>query len=147
MNVFNGNVLSSGNNTIGNVNIASELPAGSNTVGNVDLNELIPFNTVLEKGAVTATTTYNYTPHRRKISITLNITAVSGTSPTLNLNVYGIDASGTVLTGDPILSSNQYTSTAQQIFNIDLYGMNNIQIQLAIGGTSPSFTVVLGVSE
>ncbi len=102
---------------------------------------------LLNNAAITSTTSWTYQPFENKISILVHITAVSGTSPTLNMYVYAIDPNGNVLTNSPVASGSQITSATDQILNIDLYGINQIQITAQVGGTSPSFTGTISVVE
>jgi hypothetical protein len=110
-------------------------------------NVLKPPNStiLLNGGSITANTTWTYKPQSNKISILIHITAVSGTSPTLTINVYAIDPAGNVLTGDSLASSSQFTAPGDQVINIDLYAVQEIQISAVVGGTSPSFTGYISV--
>ena len=137
---------------IGQVNINSPLDNGYVAVktesGSVVSTDLLRKSTVLVNAiAITANTTFTYTPLKNKISVLIHITAVSGTSPTLVINGYAIDPNGNVLSGDAIFTSSTYTSTGDQFINVDLYGVNALQIALTVGGTSPSFTMTLSVVE
>ncbi len=117
------------------------------SAGNVYVNAVKPQqNAILLNGtAITQNTSWSYKPLSNKISILIHITAVSGTSPTLNINVYAVDPAGNVLTGDVLASSSQITAPTDQVLNIDLYGVQEIQITATVGGTSPSFTGYISV--
>ena len=148
---------------IGEVNINSPLDSGyvavksengsvvQTVAGSIISNayiELVRNKTVLvNNSAVTANTTFTYAPLKNKITLLAHITAVSGTSPTLVINGYAIDPNGNVLSGDALFTSSTYTAVGDQFINIDLYGVNNMQVALTVGGTTPSFTMTLSVVE
>jgi hypothetical protein len=115
--------------------------------GNIGVLAIKPPNSVilLNGSSITTNTTWTYIPKSNKISILIHITAVSGTSPTLNLYVYAIDPADNILSGDALASSSQFTTTGDQVINVDLYGVQKIQISAVVGGTSPSFTGYISV--
>ena len=140
---------------IGEVNINSPLDSGyvavKTEIGSIISNDSIKLlrnsQVLVNNLAVTANTTFTYAPLKNKITLLTHITAVSGTSPTLVINGYAIDPNGNVLSGDTLFTSSTYTASGDQFINIDLYGVNNMQIALTVGGTSPSFTMTLSVVE
>ena len=129
------------------IDLKTPVPSGTNNIGVVN-TELQRAKTVLvNNSAITKNTSFTYTPLKNKITFLVHITAVSGTSPTLVINGYAIDPNGNVLSGDPLFTSSTYTTARDQFINIDLYGVNNMQVALTVGGTSPSFTMTLSVVE
>ena len=129
------------------IDLKTPVPSGTNNIGVVN-TELQRAKTILvNNSAITANTSFTYTPLKNKITLLVHITAVSGTSPTLVINGYAIDPNGNVLSGDPLLTSSTYTAVGDQFINIDLYGVNNMQVALTVGGTTPSFTMTLSVVE
>jgi hypothetical protein len=146
--ILNSKISKLNQDSSGNVGVNIEnTPSVSITGQPINVNAIKPQNNaiLLNGGSITANTTWTYKPQSNKISILIHITAVSGTSPTLNLYVYAIDPAGSVLTGDTLASSQQFTTTGDQVINVDLYGVQEIQISAVVGGTSPSFTGYISV--
>ena len=127
------------------VNLETPLPAGTNNIGYIYSVKPTKNAVLLNNASLTANTTWTYSPQSNKITILIHITSVSGTNPTLNVYVYAVDPAGNVLSGDAVASSSQFTTAGDQFINIDLYGVQEIQISAVLGGTSPSFTGTISV--
>ncbi len=127
------------------VDVMTPLPAGSNNIGYIYSVKPTKNAVLLNNASLTANTTWTYSPQSNKITILIHITSVSGTNPTLNVYVYAVDPAGNVLSGDAVASSSQFTTAGDQFINIDLYGVQEIQISAVLGGTSPSFTGTISV--
>lgn len=66
----------------------------------------------------------------------LNVTAASGTSPTLNVKVQAQDPAGNWY---DILSFTQATAATKEAKQLSIFG-DKIKVVYTIGGTTPSFT-------
>lgn len=149
--MLNATVLSSATSSpaISYIGYVSNMP--TLTVGNIStlppLGGYIEYDTQLFNSTAVASGSAFYTPHRRKISLTVHVTAVSGTSSTLDIYMYGIDPFGNVLTSDAVAHLNQILGVGDAIGNIDLYGINSTQVTWVLGGTSSAYTMAIGIEE
>lgn len=84
------------------------------------------------------------TQFAREAVFFLDVTAVSGTTPTLDVKVQSFDpASGKYFT---VASFPQITAAGQYVLKVD-GGLGHLcKVAYTLGGTSPSFTMSLGVS-
>lgn len=71
--------------------------------------------------------------------VTLNCTAFSGTTPTLNVKIQVSDDGGTTWYDLPNATFTQLTGTGSQAIQINTFG-DTIRAAWTIGGTTPSFT-------
>ena len=119
---------------------------------NVDL----PRSLVASPLTVSSTSTDQINMHSRGVKLVINVTAVSGTSPTLTVAIQGKDvASGAYYN---ILSTASITAIGTTI--LEIYpGIGNVanstsgvtlpttwRVATTVGGTSPSFTATIGAS-
>lgn len=103
---------------------------------------------VITSGAKTATGTSNAMPlgsqslrlGQQLLELGLNITAVSGTTPTLDLTVeWSFDGGVTFLVGEPADTFTQKTAAGSGAKVFTAKG-NAYRVKWTIGGTTPSFT-------
>ncbi len=71
--------------------------------------------------------------------VTLNITAVSGTSPTLLVQIQASDDNGTTWYNLPNAAFTSASTVSSQAIQINTFG-DYIRAEFTIGGTTPSFT-------
>ena len=71
--------------------------------------------------------------------VTLNVTAVSGTAPTLDVKIQGTDDGGTIWFDIPNAVFTQKVATGSQAIQINTFS-DVIRAVATIGGTTPSFT-------
>lgn len=83
-----------------------------------------------------------------QLLILANISAVSGTSPTLSFNLYQVGFDAVLY---PIISSSVFSAAGQWIVSVGVGASSNFTvgnvmlINYVIGGTTPSFTFSLNV--
>jgi len=70
------------------------------------------------------------------VLVFLNVTAATGTSPTLDVKVYTVDDDGTEY---EIAAFTQKTAVGKEAKAISVFG-SKLKIGYTIGGTTPSFT-------
>ena len=147
------------------------IPAGSATIGAVNEQryngsawEDVYNNTqgtLLASAARTAygTSSTQTNTNARGVVFTINVTAVSGTSPEMSFTINFIDP----VTGNPTYVGNSSNITATGAYNFIVYPANNVsslggqnlgiigspiprdwQLAYNMGGTSPSFTFSVG---
>lgn len=75
----------------------------------------------------------------REALVTLNITAVSGTSPTLAVQIQASDDGGTTWYNLPNGSFTSASTVSSQAIQISTFG-DYIRANFTVAGTSPSFT-------
>lgn len=75
----------------------------------------------------------------KELLVFLSVTAVSGTSPTLNVTIQSSDDGGTTWYNLPNGSFTQATVATTQALALTTFG-DTIRVSATIGGTSPSFT-------
>lgn len=71
----------------------------------------------------------------------LNVTAVSGTSPTLNVVIE--DSLDAGVTWNTIGTFAQRTAAGREVINITIPFGSTVRVSWTIGGTTPSFTFVV----
>ena len=151
--------------------LTGSLPAGSNVLGAVNEQryngtawEDVYNNTqgtLLASAARTAdgTSSTQTNTNARGVVFTINVTAVSGTSPEMSFTINFIDP----VTGNPTYVGNSSNITATGTYNFIVYPANNVsslggenlgiigspiprdwQLAYNMGGTSPSFTFSVG---
>jgi len=136
-------LLQAGSNTIGAVNIAAAqtlatvTTVGSVTAANLNIPGIIA--DVASAALTTTTTTAAFTPtFGSAYSVSIPVTAVSGTTPTLDVSIEESDDSGTnwfkVYDFPRITAAGMYRSPI-----IRLTG-NRVRYVQTVGGTTPSFT-------
>lgn len=76
---------------------------------------------------------------RREMLLLLNVTAASGTSPTLNVKLQTTDDAGATWYDVPGGAFTQATTTGTQALALTAFG-DTVRASSTIGGTSPSFT-------
>ncbi len=75
-----------------------------------------------------------------RVSLLLNVTAASGTSPTLNVSIeWSMDGGGTYAASEPVDSFGQITAAEAVVKKFDAKS-GHYRIVWAIAGTAPSFT-------
>jgi hypothetical protein len=128
-----------------NAQITGSLPAGTNTIGNV---RRYPHPQIVDSAASSARTvsgqgTSFSTTSITEVGVDINITAVSGTSPTITfvLGHYGADGIFYPSWTSSSITSAQKVSAAvgSGMANANSLG-ENMFLQWTIGGTTPSFT-------
>lgn len=130
--------LATGSNTIGAISNTSFASTQSGTWNTgISIPSLV--NDVTSAAITTTTTSSTITPTSgHSYSVFLNISAVSGTNPTLDVDIQESDDSGTnwftVYSFPRITATGQYRSP-----KLALSG-NRIRYVQTLGGTSPSFT-------
>ena len=136
-------LLQAGSNTIGAVNIAAAqtlatvTTVGSVTAANLNIPGIVA--DVASAALTTTTTTAAFTPtFGSAYSVSIPVTAVSGTTPTLDVSIEESDDSGTnwfkVYDFPRITAAGMYRSPI-----IRLTG-NRVRYVQTVGGTTPSFT-------
>lgn len=143
--------LPNGSNKIGQVDVASlpPLPAGNNNIGNVGVTSLPappyqdltiqPSTTVTTNGQSADLTVGGY----RELTLFVNVTNVTGTSPTLNI---------VLLSKDPVsgvyapIDTSMPQITAPGMYTLSKSGGlgSIIAVGWTVGGTSPSFEFSVG---
>jgi hypothetical protein len=116
-------------------------------------NDLGPSITLTAAGAGTTTAPYDLNPTHRGCMVVINITAISGTSPTLTVSVMGHDpVSDTDFT---ILSSAALNSTGETVLTVYpgcIASANAVAnspipnvwtVKAVVGGTGPSVTATI----
>lgn len=71
-----------------------------------------------------------------EVLVMLNVTAASGTTPTLDVSIVTVDDDGTEYT---IATFTQKTAVAKEAKGVSVFG-SKLKINYTIGGTTPSFT-------
>lgn len=127
------------------VTIAGSLPIGANDIGKVHVQAWADTLMIITTSALTATNTgVNLDGWRyRELAIDINISAVSGTTPTYQLMVERLGGdgiwyniyTGTIITAIGVISLNLGIGAP-----INVSFGNVMRIREVIGGTSPSFT-------
>lgn len=105
------------------------------TVSNPNEVALVPSSTVTVSGNGAGEDVSQYTEGL----VTLDVTAASGTSPTLAVKIQTSDDGGTTWYDIPNASFTQATAVTKQAIQINTYG-NLIRAAYTVGGTTPSFT-------
>ncbi len=77
--------------------------------------------------------------HLRELLVFLNVSAASGTNPTLSAKVQTSDDGGTTWYDLPSGAFTQATGSTSQVLAFTAFG-DTIRVSSTIGGTSPSFT-------
>lgn len=115
--------------------------APSKLLPSVNLFELIDNQTLTSSPA--NLTIYPFT---QNITLYANVTAVSGTSPSMTINVLAYDIYGNLLTNAPIATAT-FTAVSDKVLSftspILTNNPNSLVVQIVISGTSPSFTFSL----
>lgn len=83
-------------------------------------------------------------PAIREALATLNCTAASGTSPTLNVKIQASDDGGTTWYDIPNSAFTQLTAAGSSAIKIDTFG-DTIRANYTIAGTTPSFTFAVKI--
>jgi hypothetical protein len=76
---------------------------------------------------------------RKEALVFLNVTAFSGTSPTLDVSLEASDDGGSTWYDIPNSSFTQRTATGKQALQLTVFG-DTIRPKWTVGGTTPSFT-------
>lgn len=122
--------------------ISSSLPAGSSIIGAVNLASGVAVTDIARAALVTTTTTAAITPGNVPLSeFTINVTAVSGTNPTLDVQIQISKDAGT--NWIPIYDFPRITATGSYSTPILRLEGNRIRYIQTVGGTTPSFTRAL----
>lgn len=139
--------LPAGTNNIGDVDVLSlpSLPAGANTIGTIYAKSVD--STILASGTRIASgvsADYSYVNSYKEGVFFLNVTAASGTLPTLAVDVEVKD----VVTGEYYLlvSFSQKTAVGKEKIGLPNCIGNSIRVKYTIGGTTPSFTFSVTVA-
>jgi hypothetical protein len=116
-------------------------------------NNELPFDIVFERtrnnkssviyllsGTFTSGFTMSYFPESAYIDYTMHITSISGTSPSLQINITPVSPVGTNLSGVNLYTKT-YTATGDDFQIINVNQLDQINILGTESGTSPSFTL------
>ncbi len=76
----------------------------------------------------------------REALVTLNCTAASGTSPTLNVLLQTSDDGGVTWYNLPNAAFTQLTAVGSQVLQLNVPFGDTLKVVWTIGGTTPSFT-------
>ncbi len=76
----------------------------------------------------------------RELLVTLNCTAASGTTPTLNVKLQTSDDGGTTWYDLPSAAFTQLTAAGTGILQLNVPFGDTLKVVWTIGGTTPSFT-------
>lgn len=104
-----------------------------------------PNQATLFNAGMTTSTNLGYEPYTNTATLYVHITSVSGTTPSLALSVYAYDTQNDILTGAPLYTKT-YTAIGDDIAFINVNQIRNLQIACVVSGTTPVFTMVIGMS-
>ena len=105
------------------------------TVNNENEITLQPLGAVTATGSGSACDVSQYT----QALVTLDVTAVSGTTPTMTVKIQTSDDGGTTWYDLPNASFTQATGATTQAIQITNFG-DMLRAAYTVGGTTPSFT-------
>lgn len=137
--------------TTNGVQVVAALPAGDNNIGNVDVASSVPIKLAYEDliilpsaARTTSGTSAEFTVgNYKEASFFLNVTAVSGTTPTLDVKIQTKDpVSGEWFDIVTFTQATGITKERKADKTIDIGSV--IRASYTIGGTTPSFTFSLG---
>jgi len=103
--------------------------------------------------SITSNTTYGPyvfpTPIQSTFAAILTVTSVSGTSPTLTVNIVNYDViavfNGTGGSGASTTLFNNVSTTGTYVYTASNTVFTYASIAITVGGTSPSFTITLTI--
>jgi hypothetical protein len=95
-------------------------------------------------GTITGNFVFPYFPDTSYITYTMHITAVSGTSPSLQININPVSIMGSLLSGVNLYTKT-YTAIGDDIQIINVNQLDQINFSAVVSGTTPSFTMELTV--
>lgn len=122
--------------------VSSSLPAGANIIGAMNFASGVAATDIASGALTISTTTAAISPGNvAAVELTLNVTAVSGTSPTLDVQIQISKDAG--VNWIPIYDFPRITGIGSYITPKLLLEGNRIRYVQTVGGTTPSFTRTL----
>jgi hypothetical protein len=119
--------------------VSSSLPAGANIIGAMNFASGVAVTDIASAALTTSTTTAAITPGNVSVvEFTINVTVVSGTSPTLDVQIQISKDAG--VNWIPIYDFPRITAVGSYVTPKLLLEGNRIRYVQTVGGTTPSFT-------